>query len=155
MGTVIASSPACARLNELFDGDLTEEHKLVYVHDVIRTKLRESATLQQQAANNSKEQLAGSPDLNKELMDAIMSAFDAHNAMSTQALNSEAVRQGIKGTRAGGIEPFGFQPGKLDVTVPHARVAMPLLHAPHSTSSCCVMLKVLELGQPPSTVGSR
>jgi len=69
---------------------------------VIRPKLRESATLQQQAANNSKEQFAGSPDLNKELMDAIMSALDAHNAMSTQALNSEAVSHGIKATRGGG-----------------------------------------------------
>jgi type I restriction enzyme R subunit len=84
------------RVNELFEGDLTDEDKLVYVNDVIRRKLLESRTLQQQAANNSKEQFAGSPDLNSELMNAIMSALDAHNAMSTQALNSEAVRVGIK-----------------------------------------------------------
>ena len=29
-------------------------------------------------------------------MNAIIEALDAHNAMSTQALNSEKVRQGIK-----------------------------------------------------------
>ena len=30
-------------------------------------------------------------------MQAIMGALDAHNAMSTQALNSERVRAGLKG----------------------------------------------------------
>ena len=84
------------RVNELFDGDLTDEDKLVYVNDVIRAKLLESRTLQQQAANNSKEQFAGSPDLNSELLGAIMGALDAHTTMSTQALNSEHVRAGIK-----------------------------------------------------------
>jgi type I restriction enzyme R subunit len=84
------------RVNELFDGELTDEDKLVYVNEVIRTKLLESHTLQQQAANNSKEQFAGSPDLSNELMNAIMGALDAHTAMSTQALDSEHVRAGIK-----------------------------------------------------------
>lgn len=65
------------------------------VNDVIRGKLLESTTLVQQAANNSKEQFATSPDLRTELMNAIMSAPDAHTLMSTQALNSEAVRVGI------------------------------------------------------------
>ena len=70
--------------------------KLVYVNDVLKGKLLESATLAQQAANNTKEQFANSPDLNSEIMNAIISALDAHSAMSTQALNSEAVRRGIK-----------------------------------------------------------
>ncbi|MCC7172809.1 MAG: type I restriction endonuclease subunit R [Planctomycetes bacterium] len=84
------------KLNELFGGQLTDEDRLVYVRDVIGTKLLESQTLQQQAANNTKEQFATSPDLNKELLNAIMGALDAHNAMSTQALNSETVRLGMK-----------------------------------------------------------
>ena len=34
------------------------------------------------------QQFATSPDLNTELLNAIMGALDAHNAMSTRALNS-------------------------------------------------------------------
>jgi type I restriction enzyme R subunit len=46
--------------------------------------------------NNSKEQFANSPDLKTELLNAIMSALDAHNLMSTQALNSPSVQSGMK-----------------------------------------------------------
>ena len=84
------------KVNDLFDGELTDQDKLVYVNNVIRGKLLESTTLQQQAANNSKEQFANSPDLKSELLNAIMGALDAHNAMSTQALNSQAVQSGMK-----------------------------------------------------------
>jgi type I restriction enzyme R subunit len=84
------------KLNDLFEGDLTDQDKLVYVNNVLKGKLLESATLQQQAANNTKEQFANSPDLTTELTKAIIGALDAHTAMSTQALNSEAVRRGLK-----------------------------------------------------------
>jgi type I restriction enzyme, R subunit len=84
------------KVNDLFDGDLSDNDKLVYVNNVIKGKLLESATLQQQAATNSKEQFANSPDLKTELMNAIMGALDAHTLMSTQALNSPLVRSGIK-----------------------------------------------------------
>jgi len=85
-----------AKLNDLFDGELTEQDKLVYVNQVIKGKLLESGKLQQQAANNSKKQFANSPDLKTELMNAIMGALDAHTAMSTQALNSITVQNGMK-----------------------------------------------------------
>ena len=85
-----------AKLNDLFDGELTEQDKLVYVNQVIKGKLLESEKLQQQAANNSKSQFANSPDLKTELMNAIMGALDAHTAMSTQALNSTTVQNGMK-----------------------------------------------------------
>ncbi len=84
-----------AKLNELFNGELGDNDKLPYVCTVIRGKLLESATLSQQAAANSKQQFSNSPDLNKALLDAIIGAFDAHQLMSTQALNSEAVREGM------------------------------------------------------------
>ncbi len=84
------------KLNDLFQGDLTDQDKLVYVNQVIKGKLLESATLQQQAAHNTKEQFASSPDLNTELLNAIMGALDAHTAMSTQALNSPEVQRGLK-----------------------------------------------------------
>ncbi len=84
------------RLNELFGGDTTDQDQLVYVNHVIKGKLLESETLTQQAANNTKEQFANSPDLAGEILSAIMGALDAHTSMSTQALNSPAVRRGIK-----------------------------------------------------------
>ena len=84
------------KVNNLFDGELTEQDKLVYVNNVIKGKLLESETLQQQATNNTKEQFANSPDLKTELLNAIMGALDAHNAMSTQALNSPTIQGGMK-----------------------------------------------------------
>ncbi len=84
------------KVNDLFEGELTDQDKLVYVNNVIKGKLLESETLRQQAANNTKEQFANSPDLKTELMNAIMGALDAHTLMSTQALNSSAVQGGIK-----------------------------------------------------------
>jgi type I restriction enzyme R subunit len=83
-------------VNDLFQGELTDQDKLVYVNHVIKGKLLESETLQQQAKNNTKEQFANSPDLKTELLNAIMGALDAHTAMSTQALNSPAVQSGMK-----------------------------------------------------------
>jgi type I restriction enzyme, R subunit len=84
------------KLNELFGGETTEQDQLVYVNHVIKGKLLESETLRQQAASNTKEQFANSPDLKSELLNAIMGALDAHSAMSTQALNSPAVQNGMK-----------------------------------------------------------
>jgi type I restriction enzyme R subunit len=84
------------RVNDLFEGELTDQDKLVYVNNVIMGKLLESETLKQQATNNTKEQFANSPDLPKELLNAIMGALDAHNAMSRQALDSDTVRKGLQ-----------------------------------------------------------
>lgn len=84
------------KLNELFGAETTDQDQLVYVNSVIKGKLLESETLRQQAANNTKEQFANSPDLKTELMNAIMGALDAHTSMSTQALNCPTVQNGIK-----------------------------------------------------------
>ncbi|MBB4709337.1 type I restriction endonuclease subunit R [Xanthomonas arboricola] len=84
------------KVNGLFQGDLTDDDQLVYVNGVIKGKLLENDTLVQQAGSNSKEQFANSPDLRAALMHAIMDAFDAHQTMSTQALGSERVRDGLK-----------------------------------------------------------
>ena len=66
------------------------------MNNVLKGKLLESETLIQQALSNSKEQFANSPDLKNEIMNAIMEALEAHTAMSTQALNSESLRSGIR-----------------------------------------------------------
>lgn len=84
------------KVNGLFEGQLTDDDQLVYVNGVLKGKLLENETLIQQAAGNSKEQFANSPDLKQALMNAIMDALEAHNAMSSQALASERVRDGLK-----------------------------------------------------------
>lgn len=84
------------KVNDLFDGELSDNDKLVYVNDVLKGKLLESETLRKQAGSNTKEQFAGSPDLTKELVEAIINSLDAHTTMSTQALGSEAVQAGLK-----------------------------------------------------------
>ena len=84
------------KVNGLFEGRLTDEDQLVYVNGVLKGKLLENSTLAQQAASNSKEQFANSPDLKDALLHAIMDALDAHTTMSSQALGSERVRDGLK-----------------------------------------------------------
>jgi type I restriction enzyme R subunit len=47
----------------------------VYVNDVIKSKLLESEVFVQQAANNSKEQFANSPDVANEILNTIKDAL--------------------------------------------------------------------------------
>ncbi|MBP6802248.1 MAG: type I restriction endonuclease subunit R, partial [Zoogloea sp.] len=89
------------KVNGLFEGELSDNDQLVYVNGVLMGKLLENETLIRQAATNSKEQFANSPDLADALMNAIMDAFEAHTAMSSQALGSERVREGLKDTLLG------------------------------------------------------
>ncbi|MEY2170556.1 MULTISPECIES: type I restriction endonuclease subunit R [unclassified Rhodanobacter] len=84
------------RVNGLFEGQLSDGDQLVYVNGVLKGKLLENETLVQQAGSNSKEQFANSPDLRDALLHAIMDALEAHSAMSSQALGSERVRDGLK-----------------------------------------------------------
>ena len=84
------------KVNGLFEGELTDDDQLVYVNGVLKGKLLENATLLRQAASNTKEQFSNSPDLKDALMHAIMDALDAHTTMSTQALGSERVREGLR-----------------------------------------------------------
>ena len=86
-------SEIIAKLNELFTGDLTEDDKVIYVGTVIKTKLLENKKLQQQAISNNKEQFANSPDLVRAQQDAIMDVWDAHQEMSTQALNNPELQR--------------------------------------------------------------
>jgi type I restriction enzyme R subunit len=85
-----------AKVNDLFEGDLTDDDQLVYVNNVIKGKLLESKELVLQATNNTKAQFANSPTLSKEIMNAVMDALTAHTTMSKQAIDSEQVREGLK-----------------------------------------------------------
>ncbi|MBL8482334.1 MAG: type I restriction endonuclease subunit R [Rhodocyclaceae bacterium] len=84
------------KVNTLFEGELTDDDQLTYVNGVLKNKLLENRTLLLQATSNTKEQFGNSPDLKDAILTAIMDAFDAHTSMSTQALGSERIREGLK-----------------------------------------------------------
>jgi hypothetical protein len=86
-------------VNDLFEGDLTDDDRLVYVNNVIKGKLLESQELVTQTNNNTKAQFANSPTLSREIMNAVMDALDAHTTMSKQAIDSEKVREGLNPRR--------------------------------------------------------
>jgi hypothetical protein len=81
-----------AKLNYLFEGQLTDSDKLVYVNNALKGQLLESELLQQQAASSSKEQFANSAELQSELTNSIINALDAHPAMASKALNNAALQ---------------------------------------------------------------
>jgi type I restriction enzyme, R subunit len=91
----IRLSEIVQKVNDLFDGELTEHDMLAFI-DSLKGKMMESDLLVQQAMNNTKEQFSNSPDFSVEQMNAIMDAFEAFSTMSRQALDSEKVRLGLK-----------------------------------------------------------
>jgi type I restriction enzyme R subunit len=109
------------KVNDLFEGELTEDDRLVYVNNVIKGKLLESVTLVQQAANNTKEQFASSPDLSSELLNAIMDALAAHTTMSTQALASERVRSGLRDVLLGPAQLYEALRARAEAGEPQIR----------------------------------
>ena len=99
-GSVQAKEKALLReivekLNELFEGDISDQDQVTYVTQVLKGKLIESPTLQQQALNNTEAQMRISPDVTAELVRAIIGALDSHTAMSSQALASPERQRGI------------------------------------------------------------
>ena len=92
-------SEILSRMNDMFPGT-TEEDQLSWLMGV-KGKLMENATLAQQAGSNQKEQFDNSPALKTAIMDAIIEAFDAHSAMSRQALGSQEVQADLKAALMG------------------------------------------------------
>ena len=88
-------------INGLFEGEITDGDAVAYVDSVLKTKLLESETLREQASANSRQQFNNSPDLSRELTNAIMDAMAAHHEMSKQALGSESIRARILSTLLG------------------------------------------------------
>lgn len=101
----IKLSEIVQKVNDLFDGELTEHDMLAFL-DNIKGKMMESDLLVQQAMNNTKEQFSNSPDFTAEQLNAIIDAFDAFSMMSKQALDSEKVRQGLKHILLGPAELY-------------------------------------------------
>ncbi|MCL4527203.1 MAG: type I restriction endonuclease [Gammaproteobacteria bacterium] len=84
------------RVNEIFQGDISDNDKLVYLNGVIIGHLVENETLQHQAANNTPEQFAKSPDLDAIILEAIVAGMSSFASMSHQALESAEARAAIK-----------------------------------------------------------
>ncbi|QDV66074.1 type I restriction endonuclease subunit R [Crateriforma conspicua] len=85
-----------SKLNEIYGTDTTDGDQLSHA-TTLNEKVLESEVLQQQAASNSKEQFANSPDLTNEIMNAIIDAMDVQSELSTRALNSAEIRESLKG----------------------------------------------------------
>lgn len=85
-----------SKVNDLFQGDVSDGDQLIYVNNVLKGKLLQSETLAQQAANNTKERFANSPALAQAIIDAVIDAMDAHQSMSQQVLGSKKVQEGLR-----------------------------------------------------------
>ena len=69
-----------------------------------------------------RQQFANPPGLKSELLKAIMGALDAHNAMSSQALGSETVREGLKDVL---LEHAGLYESLRQAAIPRAPTESP------------------------------
>jgi type I restriction enzyme R subunit len=83
------------QLNTLFGSDMTDGDLLSYARTVSEKTL-ESEVLQQQAANNSKEQFANSPDLTSAILSAILDSMDAQTELSKRAIGSKDIQERLK-----------------------------------------------------------
>lgn len=84
-----------ARVNDLFEGELSEADQVIYVNSVIKGKLLQSEELQAQAMNNTEGQFNASPTLKPELQNALIETRDAYEKMSLQALSSDKLQAAI------------------------------------------------------------
>jgi type I restriction enzyme R subunit len=82
------------QLNQLFGQETTDGDQLSYAN-VLLEKTLESDVLQKQAANNTEEQFAASPDLNAVVDNAVIDSMDAQQSLSVQVLNSPEIRAGL------------------------------------------------------------
>lgn len=82
-----------AKLNDLFEGEITDENQLIYVNGVLMGHMLASEDLQTQAMANTKAQFAASPTIRDEFLDAVVGSEDQFSSMSQQVLSSEALRE--------------------------------------------------------------
>lgn len=85
-----------AKVNDLFQGEVSDDDQLIYVNNVLKGKLLQSDTLAEQAANNTKEQFSNSPDLVKAIESAIIDALETYQGLGHQALGSKKIQDGLR-----------------------------------------------------------
>ena len=91
-----------SRINELFEGELSDGDSLSYYRTLLGKTL-ENKTLEQQAAVNSFQQFAVSPDLTPVVHDAVLESLDKHKAMAYQLLSNPRIMQGMISMLAEGM----------------------------------------------------
>jgi len=84
-----------ARVNDLFEGQLTDDDQLHYVNGFLKSHMLASEELQVQAMANTKAQFDNSPTLQREFLDAVMDSDTAFDTMSRQVLASERLREDL------------------------------------------------------------
>ncbi len=90
-----------AKLNDLFEGEITDENQLIYVNGVLMGHMLASEDLQTQAMANTKAQFEASPTIRDEFLDAIVGSEDQFSSMSRQVLASESLREKLLGILLG------------------------------------------------------
>ena len=83
-----------AKMNDLFEGDLTENDLLALANHV-SGKMMENEMLEQQAGANTKEQFGASPDYKSVMMESVADGLDKYQEMAKQVLNSPRVQEGL------------------------------------------------------------
>jgi type I restriction enzyme, R subunit len=83
-----------ARMNDLFEGDLTDNDLLALANHV-GGLMMESEMLAQQAEANTKEQFGASPDYRNVMLDSVADGLDKYQEMAKQVLNSSRVQEGL------------------------------------------------------------
>ncbi len=78
-------------LNELFEGELTDNDVINYTNSV-RDKVLESPTLRKQAMANTKDRLIISPDFEREFTKAVIGQMEINQQLSEQILNDRDKR---------------------------------------------------------------
>lgn len=91
---VVLLKEIIAKMNDLFEGDLTDNDLLALANHV-GGKMMENEMLEQQAAANSKEQFGASPDYKSVMMESVVDGLDKYQEMAKQVLNKPSVQDGL------------------------------------------------------------
>jgi type I restriction enzyme R subunit len=81
-------SEIISKINDLFEGELTEADFIGFT-TYLSKKMLESDVLAKQAAANTKEQFAASPDFKRAMINATIEGMGNHQAMGKQLLGDE------------------------------------------------------------------
>ena len=91
-----------AKVNDLFGADTTDGDKLAWIHTK-KEKLLENDTLIQQALNNTRDQFAESPDLERLFIDALIDSAEAQSKLDLAALKDKRIQTELLGLLLGPI----------------------------------------------------
>ena len=86
-----ALSEIIAAMNELFGDDTTDADKLGFIR-ATGEKMKASETLRAQARGNTREQFESSPDLDRELINAVIETREGNRKLSGRTLSSPDTR---------------------------------------------------------------